>query len=536
MHTLSRLKPKSAIFRTLWVLFTTGLFLAACRFAAESPEITATATSISTSAAFGIPTVQPTVTFTSTPPPTLTATPTIPATQTPLPIAHLAVPPGWQERAVRALDLYGQEAGTRVIEMAAVDEADIRLVNEGGEFAVMQEPLVLVVPFTSSWQDISTEDAMEVLTAGHDQIESMPWSEMPRGMKALRVDGRFPTDPAYPFQDIWSLQPTSGFEDAAAEFLPAMQAVSENSLVHIAAVGDIMLDRSLGNAIRSGNLEYPFVGVAEHLRSADITIGNIESALGDTGEAVGKRYPFQAPPEAAESLALAGFDIVSLANNHAGDFGPDSLLQAISLLEEQGISPIGAGANALEAHAASVHEVNGLKLAFLSYVNVPVEASTGFDTASWQASAERPGIAWADPQQIREDIVPIRGQVDLVIVALHSGYEYLAAPSEEQMAAAHAAIDAGADLVIGHHAHILQGIEFYEGGVIIYGTGNFAFEIDGAPETAIFDIWLAEDGVRQIEINPAIIRFGGQPRLAESWEEPAILNEVYYLSSILNAK
>jgi poly-gamma-glutamate synthesis protein (capsule biosynthesis protein) len=287
--------------------------------------------------------------------------------------------------------------------------------------------------------------------------------------------------------------------------------------------------------LENGHLDYPFVEVMDELRQADITIGNVESALGTVGEPVGKRYPFRAPPEAAESLAQAGFDIVSLANNHAGDYGDEALLEAIDLLQAQGVAAIGAGSNAEEAHQAHIEQVNGLTIAFLGYVNVPVEASTGFDTASWTATSDSPGIAWADPVAIRSDIAAIENTVDLVVVALHSGFEYQAPPSEPQMAAARAAIDAGADLVIGHHAHILQGIEFYNEGTIIYGTGNFAFEIDGPPETAMFDIWLDNNGVREIAVNPVIIQFGGQPRMAESWEAPAIRNRVYYLTTILNA-
>ncbi len=102
------------------------------------------------------------------------------------------------------------------------------------------------------------------------------------------------------------------------------------------------------------------------------------------------------------------------------------------------------------------------------------------------------------------------------------------------MAAAHAAIDAGADVVMGHHAHILQGIEFYRDGVIVYGLGNFAFEIDGPPETAVLNVWLDADGVRELELIPAVIQFGGQPRLAESWEAGPIRQRVYYLTTLLN--
>ena len=535
MHTLDIFGYQLPILRSLPAICLITLLLAACRPVQEAPSVTPTAASTASPAE--ILAVQPAVTSTDTPAPTLTPapTPTVQPTPTPLPIVRVAIPPRWQAEAAAALDQYAQEPRTQILQLAPADKAEISLINEEGELAVMKEPLVLVVPFTSDWQNISLEEALQVISTGHNQINVMPWSDMPLGMKAVRVDGSFPTEPEYPLQDAWSLQAAPGYEDAARELLPFLQGVSADPLVHIVAVGDIMLDRSLGTAIQNGYLDYPFSAVAEQLRAADITIGNVESALGDTGEPASKRYPFRAPPEAAESLALAGFDIVSLANNHAGDYGSEALLQAISLLNEQGISPIGAGGNAHEAHAPSLNEVNGLKLAFFSYVNVPVEASTGFDTASWEAGGDTPGIAWADPEQITADVVAVHDQVDLVVVALHSGFEYLAAPSEPQMAAARAAIDAGADLVIGHHAHILQGIEFYGDGVILYGTGNFAFEIDGPPETALFDIWLDGKGVRQIEVNPAIIQFGGQPRLAESWEEPAILSQLYYLTNILNA-
>ncbi|MCA9921155.1 MAG: CapA family protein [Anaerolineales bacterium] len=295
-----------------------------------------------------------------------------------------------------------------------------------------------------------------------------------------------------------------------------------------------MLDRALGVQLQTDRA-FPFAQVAPVLRQADITVGNMESALGDIGSPAAKSYTFRAPPAAAESLALAGFDIVSLANNHAMDFGPDALLQAITLLNNSGVTPIGAGANAAAAHAPTFAEINGLTLAFLSYVHVPVE-SLGFDTETWTATAETPGLAWADPAQITADITAVSPQADLIIVLLHSGYEYVEAPSPPQIAAAHAAIDAGADLVIGHHAHVLQGVEFYKDGVIVYGLGNFAFEIDGDPETAVLHAWLDADGVRELAFTPAVIQFGGQPRLATPAEASAILQKIYTLSTFLSSQ
>ncbi len=475
------------------------------------------------------------VAATETPAPTATAVPTIQPSATPVPVITLNVPAHWWERSAEALEQVGQLDGSSRFQLDSSEGAAIRLVNEEGAFEVAREALALVVPFTSDREAIGLEEANVVVSEGHEQIAVMPWSEIAPGMKALRVDGRLPADADYPLQEVWSLQAAPGYEESTAVLLPYLQAASADPVVHLVAVGDIMLDRSLGAAIARGDLEYPFSKVAEHLQAGDITVGNVESALGDTGTAERKRYPFRAPPEAAASLALAGFDIVSLANNHGMDYGEEALLQALSLLQEQGIGVIGAGKNAADAHAAEIREVDGLKLAFLAYVHVPVEALTGFDTASWTAVGDLPGIAWGDPEMITADVAAVQDEVDLTVVVLHSGFEYVAAPSEPQMAAAHAAIDAGADLVIGHHAHILQGVEFYGDGVILYGTGNFAFEIDGPPETAIFDVWLDGSGVRQIGITPAIIQFGGQPRLVESWEDIGILGRVYYLSNVLNA-
>jgi poly-gamma-glutamate synthesis protein (capsule biosynthesis protein) len=117
---------------------------------------------------------------------------------------------------------------------------------------------------------------------------------------------------------------------------------------------------------------------------------------------------------------------------------------------------------------------------------------------------------------------------------LHSGYEYIEAPSPQQSTISRAALEAGADIVIGHHAHLLQGVEFNERGVIVYGLGNFAFEIDGPPDTAILNVWMDQQGVRQIEFVPAIVQFGGQPRIANDLEKSRILDHIYRLTDALN--
>jgi poly-gamma-glutamate synthesis protein (capsule biosynthesis protein) len=453
-------------------------------------------------------------------------------TNTPLPPLNLAVPAGWQTTID---EIVANATTSRIWQIVPADQpATAELIENGAGQLVWQEPIALAVPFTTEWEFITQADAEAILANGHPLATVLPWSALTPDLKPLRVDGRHPTDPDYPFHNRLTLQ-SEGNE--AAELLPILRvALAPEPIVHLASVGDIMLDRGLGIVIQGGNLAYPFAKVAPLLQGADITVGNMESAMGDVGTPASKSYPFRAPPVAAQALALGGFDVVSLANNHAMDYGPEALLQALDLLQAQGVAPIGAGADFDAAHTPHLTQVNGLSLAFLGYVNVPVEARSAFDTAVWTATETSPGLAWGTPDVIAADVTAVRPQADLVIVVLHSGYEYIEEPSEQQMAAAHAAIDAGADLVIGHHAHILQGIEYYNDGVIVYGLGNFAFEIDGAPETAVLNVWLDQNGVRSLELIPAIIQKGGAPRLAESWEAAPILRQVYFLTRILNSR
>ncbi|HRQ37389.1 MAG TPA: CapA family protein [Chloroflexota bacterium] len=490
----------------------------------------------------------PILTSTPTPAPSATATPTPTAsptaTPTPDPPIIVAAAAEWETAVTTALAELTTEQQPWQFHRSDDPTADLAAglahvaVSHDPEGAlIFQEPLALAIPFTTNWQFITLADAQAILENGHQIVIVLPWHEMTPDLKALHVNGIRPNQPEYPLQTQLTLTAVPGMETAVSQLLPLLQtALQPASVIQITAVGDIMMDRGLGYNLRQGYLTYPFAKVAHLFHAADITVGNVESALGTGGEPMPKAYPFRAPPEAAEALALAGFDVVSLANNHGMDYGEETLLEGIELLKAAGVQPIGAGANRAEARTPYITEANGLTVAFLGYVNVPVEARSAFDVRTWDATETSPGLAWGEPDVVTEDVTAVRPQVDLVVVVLHSGFEYVEEPSEPQAAIARAAIDAGADIVIGHHAHILQGIEFYNGGVIVYGLGNFAFEIDGDPSTAILNVWLDANGVREIELIPAIIQFGGQPRLIEAWESFPALERVYYLTKILNGR
>jgi poly-gamma-glutamate synthesis protein (capsule biosynthesis protein) len=275
------------------------------------------------------------------------------------------------------------------------------------------------------------------------------------------------------------------------------------------AVGDIMLGRTVGTQLQAKGPEIVFAGVQAALDSADILLGNLECALTASSERQPKSYTFAAAPEAAKALALAGFDVLSLANNHAMDYGSQGLFDTRDILEQYGIAAAGAGANIAEAHTPVFLERNGLRLAFLAYADVPDE-NAGFDARTWIATASQPGIAWADPAQMKTDVAAARLQADVVVVLLHSGIENSTVITSKQQAEAYAAIDAGAALVIGSHSHILQSIEEYHSGLIAFSLGNFVFDdykgISNA--TIILQVVLTKQGFQSYKYVPVLIENG----------------------------
>lgn len=301
-----------------------------------------------------------------------------------------------------------------------------------------------------------------------------------------------------------------------------------------------MLGRSIGDGIRQHGASWPLEHVAPLLQAADIAFVNLESPLTDGGQAANKDFVFHGPPEGARGLSNAGIDVVSLANNHALDYGTTGLEDTWSALKAAGVAEAGSGANTAAAHTPVIVERNGLRLAFLAYVNTLPDSGSGFDAASTAATADRPGVAWLTPEAVAADVANARKEADIVIVSMHTGYEYQEAPSELQSAAAHAAIDAGASLVLGGHPHVLQGIETYHGGLIIYSLGNFVFDFDqvdyahaGLPSalSAVLRVRLTKAGVAGCDVAPVLIdEADGRPRPVSGAEAEPVLERLRRLS------
>ena len=278
------------------------------------------------------------------------------------------------------------------------------------------------------------------------------------------------------------------------------------------AVGDIMLARTIGEMIESEGIEAPFAFTAETLSTADITLGNLECSISDRGTPEDKKYTFRAPLSAAESLQFAGFDLVSLSNNHILDYGPLALEDTLAELSAAAVQTVGAGMDDAEAYQPVFFEVNGLRIAFLAFTDV---STVDYDYLAWEAGPNQPGIAWAHAEQIESGVRAAKAQADLVVVLFHNGYEIVQKASDLQQQVAHLAIDSGADLVIGSHPHVLQRIEEYNGGLIVYSMGNFVFDNFLYPPnySAILSVTLTEEGVETYELIDVVVQLNGVPQV-----------------------
>lgn len=244
-------------------------------------------------------------------------------------------------------------------------------------------------------------------------------------------------------------------------------------------VGDIMLDRGVEAQIKTHqDWRWPFLNIADTLQEADIVFGNLESIISDKGKRVGSIYSFRADPLAMEGLTYAGFDVLSIANNHSLDYGREALEDTLSRLGDAEIAYTGTGFSKSEAHSPAVLYINETEIGFLAYA--------GLGPSNWAAGENYSGIAWIDENTLSvlvEDILRAKSKTDIIIVSLHAGEEYTKDPSEFQRVFAKTAIDAGADLVIGHHPHVVQSIEQYKGKTIAYSLGNFIFDQDFSADT-----------------------------------------------------
>ena len=269
--------------------------------------------------------------------------------------------------------------------------------------------------------------------------------------------------------------------------------------VTLTAVGDVMLDRGVARGIEKHGIRWPFEKVRDTLRSADLAFCNLECPLCADGVKVNKWVCFKGDPAYAECLSNAGFDVVSLANNHSLDCGRPGLAETMDCLDGARIRYAGAGGTPRDAARPVIVRVNGLKIAFLA-------RNAWLPEGVW-SRPDAPNSAYLDAGTIESDVRDAARRADVVIVSLHWGREYREVPLHEQVELAHRIVDAGADLILGHHPHVLQPIEEYHGGVIAYSLGNFLFDspFRNCKDTMILRCSLSRSGVTDMQQIPVEI-------------------------------
>ncbi len=292
---------------------------------------------------------------------------------------------------------------------------------------------------------------------------------------------------------------------------PDLKVAVQNHLtpVHMIFVGDIMLSRGVAMHIRRHHdLDWPFERVRNSLRRGDLVFGNLECTLTPGPPVAPRAMVFRANPALAPLLRQAGFNLLSLANNHSPNYGPRGLRDEMRVLRRAGIAWAGAGNDASSAAAPAVLTIKGQRIALLAYNSPDV-------VPAWYAAGpHHAGTNFMNVRRMQAAVRAARRQGSFVIVSMHAGTEYHPRANRFQIAFAHAAIDAGAGLVIGHHPHVIETAERYRGKYIFYSLGNFIFDQQWSRATRLglmLEIWVQDNQVLRLRLHAIWINPHDQP-------------------------
>jgi poly-gamma-glutamate synthesis protein (capsule biosynthesis protein) len=301
--------------------------------------------------------------------------------------------------------------------------------------------------------------------------------------------------------------------------------------VRFCAVGDVLLDRGIRNLINQHNAIYPFAKLDSLIAGNDIALFNLECPLADKskGHALDKKYCFRGEPGYIAGLKWAGFNVACLANNHTTDYGKDGLLETVALLKDNKIFPVGAGKTRHEAFQPVLLEKNGETFAFFALLEFLPYATTFKD--------DQPYPAFGQIDTLCALIREYNSRIDNIIVTFHWGFENTATPNSRQRDYAHKVIMAGADLVLGHHPHVLQSIETYRDKIIAYSLGNFIFDNpdESQKQSLIFRCEFQQGKINNPHFIPMYIK-KCRPHPADSLKSRQIYEHLDSISTTYNTE
>jgi poly-gamma-glutamate synthesis protein (capsule biosynthesis protein) len=292
-------------------------------------------------------------------------------------------------------------------------------------------------------------------------------------------------------------------------------------------------DRKVGQYIDAHGGAAALAKVKPFLQTADLAFVNLEGPISDKGAKLAwKEYTFRSRTALASGLAAAGVDVVSMANNHAVDCGSSALLDTIARLDKLGIAHAGAGKDISAARAAAIVDTPAGKVAVLAFTD---KFASGF-----AAGTDHPGVATiSDGKKVLAAIAAAHKKAEYVIVSFHWGTEYTPQAAAYQRALAHKAIDAGADLILGHHPHVIQGLEIYHDKLIAYSLGDFVFDHNSRAtgEAFVLRVTLRPTGPPLARIIPVYLSdTNGIPAPVTGKAAATILDRLTRLSASFGAK
>lgn len=312
-----------------------------------------------------------------------------------------------------------------------------------------------------------------------------------------------------------------------AEVIDSEPAASDDDKISLSFVGDLLVAEYVSAITEREGYDYLYKEALLYLSEPDLTAGNLEFPITKRGTpVVGTPYVYKGSPDVLPSMYNAGFDVMSLANNHALDQGVEGMLDTMSYLDEAGISHMGAGSNDTEAFAPVIKEVRGIKVAYIGLSRV-------VPFPSWKADKYNAGLAESyDTTRANAAIAKAKEQADIVVVMVHWGKERVDKLEPYQTDFGKQYIDAGADLVIGSHPHVLQGFEMYKGKWIAYSLGNFIFTSypkETAGETGVLDALCTKSGDCELTFHP-MFTVNAQPTPLEGDAAKTLLDRLSSIS------
>ncbi|MEU4606132.1 CapA family protein [Kribbella sp. NPDC023972] len=395
------------------------------------------------------------------------------------------------------------------------------------------QPLVLAIHPTRAAQDIDLTTARSIVRGTLKSWRGFQVGSLRQAQRSTTTLALVPGSTAGPSVRPLTVAGIDPFKAPARYPLRTPGPQPTAPVVDLTVGGDVMLGRRVATAAaRTSDVSRPLRAVGPRLASADLTVLNLESTLSRAGTPQQGSDSFAAPPGVVAGLRDAGVDVLSLANNHTGDFQQRALLETVRLVRAGGIQPVGAGSNLAEAARPVIIEREGVRFGFLAFNAIgetPRATATSAGAFSLRMPPRTGPLNTADLAAVTRAVTTLKAAVDVVVVLPHWGQQYTHTPVSAQHTVAAALMKAGADLVIGGHPHWVQSVQFPASKVVAHSLGNLVFDMDFSQQTqegVLLETTYWGKTVKAARLTPYVIGSDFSPRVVSGPRAERILADM----------